>query len=97
MIGDHLAISDFTWAPRPSEVRRFFSGMTLPSSRRRFCTVSSSRAVSRAAESLATIAGSVPAGAKIAFQACTCQSGRPASAEVGTSGRAGERSGMPIA
>ena len=43
------------------------------------------------------ISGGVPFGAKIAFQALTWNSGRPASFVVGTFGRAGERSGSATA
>ena len=47
--------------------------------------------------SLATISFGVPFGAKTAFQALTSYSGSPASFVVGTSGSAGERSGVAMA
>src|SRR5262249_22735201 len=86
MIGVQRAISSLTSAARGCWPRRGFSGISLPSSSRRFCVAASSSALSSAALSASTIGLGVPLGANNAFQADARNCASPASVDVGSSG-----------
>src|SRR5262249_10036219 len=97
MIGVQRAISSLTSAARGCWPRRGFSGISLPSSSRRFCVAASSSALSSAALSASTIGLGVPLGANNAFQADAWNCASPAAVDVGSSGSAALRVLLPIA
>ena len=73
-------------------VRCSGGGSVAPSSRTRCCTAGVAMAASTAALSLATMAGGVAFGRKIAFQLLAEKPFSPCSSAVAMSGKAGERS-----
>src|SRR5262252_3634321 len=97
MIGVQRAISLVTRAASDCGPRFDLAGMSQPRSSRRVRTFSSSSALSSASVIMSRAAFGVPLGANKAFQADTLNSGKPASFDVGTFGRAGLRSAVLIA
>src|SRR5262249_18306778 len=89
MIGVQRAISLATRAASDCGPRFDLAGMSQPRSSRRLRTFLSSSALSSASVSMSRAAFGVPLGANKAFQADALNSGKPASFDVGTFGRAG--------
>src|SRR5262249_3480023 len=97
MIGVQRAISLFTNVASACWPRFSLWRPSLPSSAKRFLTVSSSKDSSSAALSLSTMGCGVPFGANSAHQGAVWNSGSPASRVVGMSGNTWLRSADAVA